>query len=261
MQITDPEIIVFKKKLIPYRNAILSKILKIDDINNHQDELFPYLEDLITAYRVNVLESITWDTLKVYDSLYNFVEKYIDLCIKHTYIPKKYAYIIKHATLNQFSILLSIQPSIIDYKVIEYYLKIGNVMKTNNAKIWKLISLNRSLTDEFIIKYTDYLDWTALMSWKQFDDGIWLDNIDIVPMTIICKYQKLTPEFIDLHADQIDWHIACEFQELPEWLMRKHNDKLDWGQLSWYQKLTKEFINEFKDRINIVKLSKNKHLQ
>lgn len=257
MNIKDPEIIVFKKKFIPYRNAILSKILKIDDINNHQDELFPYLEDIVTAYRVNILESITWDTLKVYDSLYNFVEKYIDLCISHKHIPNKFSYMIKYATPCQMSILLSIKPDIISCKHIEYYLKNGEV----NSKIWNLISLNESLTDEFILKYSDKLDWTALMTWKQFDNKTWLDNIDIVPISVTCRYQRLTPEFIDLNASQIDWHIACEFQELPEWLMRKHYDKLDWGQVSWYQKLSKEFINEFKDRLNMVKLSKNKNVR
>ena len=67
-------------------------------------------------------------------------------------------------------------------------------------------------------------------NYKQFVEG------QIVCMSYICRYSKLSPEFIE------------EISEI--YRSSSINNKLDWDYISMYQKLTEEFILKHKNDVN-----------
>lgn len=58
----------------------------------------------------------------------------------------------------------------------------------------------------------------------------------------ICKYYKLSEEFIGKHYCNIKWFYVSVYQELSEELMEKYFDKINLDSISKFQKLSEEFI-------------------
>jgi hypothetical protein len=66
----------------------------------------------------------------------------------------------------------------------------------------------------------------------------------------ICKYQKLTCEFMEKYYNHLNWGCICYYQKLSEEFIEKHTDKIDWGYISVHQKLSYEFINKHIDKLD-----------
>jgi hypothetical protein len=86
---------------------------------------------------------------------------------------------------------------------------------------WMLISKNKKLLEDFIVRYEDFVKWYY-----------------------ISRYQKLSEDFIELYADKLDWIGISQYQKLSEPFVEKHIDKLDPERIVNYQDLSKEFINK-----------------
>lgn len=91
---------------------------------------------------------------------------------------------------------------------------------------WWAISIVGKLSEEFIRKFSDKVDWRA-----------------------ITTYQTLSEDFIIEFSDKISWFRVGNYQKLSENFIRENSHKLSWYDISIYQILSDEFIEEFSDRI------------
>ena len=90
---------------------------------------------------------------------------------------------------------------------------------------WGEVAAFQRLSEEFIDRYADRLDWSLLF-----------------------QFQKLSEEFLERNVDRLCWAVLCADQDLSEAFMDKHADKLDWVVVSRYQKMSDEFIEKHRDR-------------
>jgi hypothetical protein len=238
--------------LIPFCTLLTHRVLSIQDIQNHIDKLNIYSnsKSLITSYSIQEIESLEDENDKLRNALLDNSDIFARKCCTIKYFPKKYPDILSQSTIPALEIIKNIP---IDEQFINKYL-----LTKLSSECWSYLSKGTiPLSDEFILKHQKDLNFHDVAKWKKLDSTFY----DKLSPQLLSKFQKLTPEYIDLNASTLDWFSLCEYQELPEWLMKKHQDKLYWGQISSFQKLSQEFIEEFKGKLNEHKLSMNQHLK
>ena len=85
--------------------------------------------------------------------------------------------------------------------------KCFDMLDNNKKKInWDWISINQTLSEEFIEKHMDKVEW------------FW-----------ISRYQTLSESFIEKYKDKVDWFWISEYQTLSEEFKKKYKDKLNDG--------------------------------
>jgi len=262
---SDVEEIVFTNKYVPINIAIKNRILTLDHIKNHVDIVASYCDKLLDEYNygVKLIEELDKDIIEPH--LINHVEKYTKKCIEDSFVTKKYVSIIQ---LSNNIIFGEWSEFIINCKPDEQFI-LDNVVNKGCEHIsrntWDAISKHCNLSNKFIREKTKYLNWNILITKSKCDLSLIEERINDLDSITISKFQKLTPEFIDMCAEKypekLDWYYLCEFQELPEWLMRKNINMLNWGQVSWYQEMSKEFLEEFDKMINKTKLVSNEKMR
>lgn len=113
-------------------------------------------------------------------------------------------------------------------EILEYYI--------NNYKNidWFSISIDQSLTEEFIIKHKRNVNWYH-----------------------ITRKQNLSLEFMDKFIHMIDTEYISAHKKLPEEFIIKHADRLNWYFLACCQKLSYEFLEKNLYRFNLYVVSTN----
>jgi len=91
---------------------------------------------------------------------------------------------------------------------------------------WSTISGAQFLSESFIEKYSDKIDWPK-----------------------VSKCQKLSESFITKYTDKVSWYFISGHQELSEDFLIKHQHRVNWFIVYAYQKLTTEFGEEQKWRV------------
>ena len=89
---------------------------------------------------------------------------------------------------------------------------------------WRRIISNYELSEEFLKKHYNHICWFH---------------------RYICRYQKLSEDFLDLYGIFITWPSLSRNQYLTENMMKKYCDKLDWIEILTFQKLSEEFLTDF----------------
>jgi hypothetical protein len=264
---SDIEKCVFIDKIVPIKNAIDESILKLDHIKKYVDILAPYCNDLICKnnriYGVKILEELNKSSILPY--LINYVEIYTLKCIEQEFLTRKYVEIIKLSnrikTGDWSEFIKKCKPD--EEFLLEHIIdkNLNNLSKDT----WDSISIICKLSNKFIEDNINYLNLNILVEKNKCNISVIETYIKGLNAVTISKFQKLTPEFIDMcikkYPEKLDWYYLCEFQDLPEDLMRKNIDKLNWGQVSWYQMMSKEFLEEYSEMLNEIKLKFNKKIK
>ena len=97
--------------------------------------------------------------------------------------------------------------------------------------------INQALSEPFIEKYKDKVDWTY-----------------------ISMYQKLSESFIEKYKDKVDWTYISIYQKLSEEFIEKYQNKVYWAYISMFQKLSEEFIEKFQDKVSGYRISEYQKL-
>src|SRR5574343_1752697 len=71
------------------------------------------------------------------------------------------------------------------------------------------ISIFQKLSEEFIEKYSDKINWHH-----------------------ISEFQKLSEKFIEKHCNKVNWWYISQYQKLSEEFIEKHFDNVDWKCIS-----------------------------
>ena len=88
-----------------------------------------------------------------------------------------------------------------------------------DESVWENMCGNECLTEAFIRKYKDYVNWL-----------------------VISYYQTLSEEFIREFKDKVNWWGISKHQTLSEDFIREFQDKVDWKNISSEQTLSEDII-------------------
>lgn len=78
-----------------------------------------------------------------------------------------------------------------------------------DPQLWGAISLNPNISEIFIEKYANKVNWTS-----------------------VSAIHKLSEDFIERHADKVDWEYISLNQTLSEKIIEKYANKVDWSCIS-----------------------------
>lgn len=150
---------------------------------------------------------------------------------------------------------------------------------------WNKISKNIDLTEEFVEKYKNKIQWKNL-NCKNLSEPFIEKHLNKLDLKNLCKSKKLSEQFIDKHLnkltilnlletqklseDFLERHyqdyctstICCiflsKYQNLSETFMEKHQDIIKWGVAFEHQNLSEKFKDKWKHKIsNKQKLNMN----
>ncbi|ALN97805.1 tryptophan repeat gene family protein [Bacillus phage vB_BpuM-BpSp] len=103
-----------------------------------------------------------------------------------------------------------------------------------NKSHWILISGGQDLSEKFIEKYKDKIEWTRFSQFSILDESI-----------------------IEKYCDLVDWWCISTYQNLSEEFIKKYFNKLDVRGISYHQNLSEEFIINNIDKLDINMLKLN----
>ena len=98
--------------------------------------------------------------------------------------------------------------------------------KMENIEEMENIIYNEDLSEDFIRKNPDNVNWYC-----------------------ISVSQKLSESLIRDFQDRVNWLKISEYQFLSEAFIREFQDRVNWLKISKYQILSESFILEFKDKV------------
>ena len=142
----------------------------------------------------------------------------------------------------------------------ENALKIANEILGTNYEFWNLLSCHEDLTEDFIRKFADKVDWYCISEYQHLSEDFIREFADKVNWCPISIYQHLSEEFIREFADRVNWICISEYQYLSEDFIREFKDRVDWFYISEHQRLSEDFIREFKDKLDWDWISKYQYL-
>lgn len=122
---------------------------------------------------------------------------------------------------------------------------------------WDLIIHNYEMTNNILDNCYRYYDYPSICKYsiidlKYIDDHFKIFRREALPE--LCRYQKLTPEFMRKHKDELDWTIISECQKLSMRFIEEMKDYVDWTWISISQDFSKRFIIRHKNRLNMTSL-------
>ncbi|MDJ1479378.1 hypothetical protein QNI16_02710 [Cytophagaceae bacterium YF14B1] len=167
---------------------------------------------------------------------------------------------------DQYQILLAYQNLSSEY--------IEKALQAINAKVWRSISVNQSLSDDFVRKYQNDIDWNSLSSLS-------LGNLSMetirefegkINWCQIVMSKELTRDFFREFKDKISWNCVheryltldfiCEFQDYVNWtavssqadlpmdFVEEFAHRVHWKIISESQVLSEEFIRKYQDQVS-----------
>lgn len=99
-------------------------------------------------------------------------------------------------------------------------------------------------------------DWVILSRVPEIPEFIIEKYIHKFDWRTICKYQKLSEDFIEKHIDLCrkdtpSFAIISTYQDLSDDFIRRHCDELSWASLYAYGKLSDDMKQEFHHKIAV----------
>jgi hypothetical protein len=268
----DAATLVFQDKLIT-RFCLKKRLLSEHDILSNQKIVIRYLGDMfdISGYGavfIDKLDEIEDEVTTGLTSSLHTGFMFFKSCIWHQYCPIRYAHAIPKVVMNDCKctwteFIHKCQPKedFVEKYIMEQEMPTALKNEAIDVVSGKNGQYKQILSDAFIEKYEDVLNWEYIFAIKQFSEDMIKKHMNPQNVISISKHQRLSSEFIDSYAHELDWYYLCEHQCLPEWLMKKHHDKVNWGQVSWYQNMSKEFLDEHIHLMNKTKLKLNSHVK
>ena len=116
-------------------------------------------------------------------------------------------------------------------------------------RLWLYTSSFQKLSELFIKKHSEEVDWCLISKYQELSEGFIEKNLELVSWYSISIYQKLSEDFIERHSDRLDWSLISIHQNLSEDFIERHVEEVNWGIIEKFQNLSKEFLerhsNEF----------------
>lgn len=130
-------------------------------------------------------------------------------------------------------------------------LPIGNMLKKYKS-LQKHICKDIQLSDFFIQKHSEYLDWRVVSRYQKMPEYLIERFKKKVYWDYISKYQKLSENFMMEHERYLIWRGQmgiCKYQKMSMKFIDKFYRKVSWGLVTKYQKLSEQFIEKHSSHI------------
>ena len=141
-----------------------------------------------------------------------------------------------------------------------------NKNRISNFSWWR-ISQYAELTEDFIWKYQDYVDWSSIFWYQKINEKFikkCLENEKIkdnINWTAIFLKKELNEKNMEKYICEVDWNRVREALYDGEpcndeiiytriEIYKKYPDKFCWNSISQYDYLDVEFVNEFKNKLD-----------
>jgi hypothetical protein len=120
--------------------------------------------------------------------------------------------------------------------------KLKNLIETSK---WGLISLNYDLTEKFIRKYQNEVNWFYITEYQKFSEEFIREFQDKIHWNRILKFKKLSDELIRDFADKVDWVNFVKYQKVPDKIALEYHKLIDWDLYFKYQTPSYMIVNKF----------------
>ena len=138
--------------------------------------------------------------------------------------------------------------------------ELGTNYSKLNRETWWDISQSQPLSEAFIEKYAEQVDWDCISESQHLSEAFIEKHADRVKWGCISASQHLSEAFIEKHSDRVNWYYISIYQQLGEKFIEKHADRVNWDCISESQHLTEAFIEKYAERVNWDCISKYQHL-
>lgn len=95
---------------------------------------------------------------------------------------------------------------------------------------WNKITTHKIKEQNFLIKYSDYINFDIISEKMKFDetlDYLFFTNFkEKLNWTKISRWANMAEDFIDIFFNELDWEILCRTQGLTPYLLHKYFSKL-----------------------------------
>jgi hypothetical protein len=107
------------------------------------------------------------------------------------------------------------------------------------------------IDEDFIEKYKNALDWTAVLKFYPFTEDLLEKYIykstTNIHRTVVASNQVLSEEFMEKHYDRLMWSFLSVYQKMSKEFIEKHRDRIDFAYLPLYQEsVTASFLEEIR---------------
>lgn len=123
--------------------------------------------------------------------------------------------------------------------------------------VWNLLSTEPKepkgvLTDNFIMKFDQYMNWDLLSSHYDFSIDMLRIYSHRVNWAKLLRRTTFSEEFLREMVPNFEgcWDILCKYQTLSERFIRDFAGKVDWDYIVLYQNVTSRFLDEYKTYFN-----------
>jgi len=137
-------------------------------------------------------------------------------------------------------------------------------MQNNNTDKYSL-SKNKNISEEFVNKYHDKVDWEVILK-ECFLTEKFLNNNLIKDYTNSSKIENkktikgLSQKYIEENLNRIDISKLLKHKKIDEEFLIKNINVFGWEMVSLYQNLSEEFIEKYEKEINWKELTKNENI-
>lgn len=117
---------------------------------------------------------------------------------------------------------------------------------------WRLLSSEPKkprgvMTDEFIMKFTRYLNWNLLSIYYDFSMDmlrIYQHRVNWTSVLQRTKYPDFFLREMHLNFDSDAWYVVSKYQQLSEEFIHDFAERLDWECVGNYQMVSEEFMKD-----------------
>lgn len=157
-------------------------------------------------------------------------------------------------------IFISAMPEFVDWKWCAKNIQLSDyiLLRNWNKMNVNIISKYQKMSEYVIRKKKNYINWIYAGKHKM-TETLMEDIRFNLSWNIICKHQKLSPEFIDKLIDSCSKYHISKYQDLPEWFILKHKKWLNLKIISQYQNMSINFIRNNLSLFNMEMLKINKN--
>uniref|UniRef100_A0A8D9E3B1 Uncharacterized protein n=1 Tax=Cacopsylla melanoneura TaxID=428564 RepID=A0A8D9E3B1_9HEMI len=116
---------------------------------------------------------------------------------------------------------------------------------------WSNISKHFLLTEGFMYRYGEYLDWKLIFEHQILSQEFLRNNTSKLYKykEVVSRYQLLSEAMMREFDYLLDWNILSVYQKMSEPFIEQFQDKVNWEYIFEHQQLSEEFKNKFKNKI------------
>uniref|UniRef100_A0A1B6L981 Uncharacterized protein n=1 Tax=Graphocephala atropunctata TaxID=36148 RepID=A0A1B6L981_9HEMI len=90
---------------------------------------------------------------------------------------------------------------------------------------WDDLSQKYELSEEMMRMFQNKLNWHSIAKYQNLSSTFIKEFIEyqLNPyIELVCRYQHLTPDFLEEFKDRVDWNIIVERSDIPVEIIIKH---------------------------------------